>query len=231
MLAGAMISLSMTSASADIYDIEADDLPIVSESCRYVNVTAQHSHGAADEMLVDTEIWSGGSNVGSVLLENDGGYLTGRYYHCPYLDGVGTFRLGPSEVSVWTEDYERVAEYIDQSRGSYTAKQGARVRGIKATRKGSTVTVKAKGQFYGIGEGWTPMLRKYQSKANQKRAAFRLQRRNANGTGSWKTIKSARAPQGKTVTFKAKAKKKAQWRIVSVETKRTFASASKVVRK
>lgn len=230
MLAGALMTFSMTSASADVYDLQADDRPIESDSCKYVRVTAEHDHGAGADVYVDTEVWSAGKNVGSLSLYNSGGYLRGRYYHCPYLDGIGKFRVGPSEVTVFTDEWEDI-EYTDHSRTYYEAKQGTRVHYIKATRKGSTVTVKARGKFYAIGDGWTAISSKYEAKSNRGKNAFRLQRRNANGTGSWKTVKSARPPKGKTVTFKTKAKRTYQWRVVSIETQRSFPSKSKTVRK
>lgn len=235
-LAGVLIALSPSPASAydgypDVWGLTAADRVINSDSCRYVKVTARTNLTDDDILSVDTEVWSRGKNVGSVSLDYAGsGRLAGRYYHCPYLDGIGKFRLGPTEISVWDEDYN-ADSFMDYSRGHYAAKQASRITAVTASRSGKTVTVKAKPQYYAIGYGWNPITTAGLTEAARQDKYFKLQRRAANGRGPWKTVKPARAPKGKTITFKAKAKKRFQYRITFKETVWTFPSKSRTVRR
>lgn len=235
LIAGAFLTVSGTTAHADnsyydIWGIRGADRVINSDSCRYVTVTASTNINPDDLLSVDAEVWRGSENVGTVSLDHtSAGRLRGQYYHCPY-EGVGTFRVGPSEISMWTNDYD-LNSHMDYSKGSFVVKQASRIRGVKSSRKGSTVTIKANPQYYATGwdSGWTAI--NTDSTDKPKKKVFRLQRRNANGTGSWRTIKRAASQKGKTLTLKVKASKKAQYRVVFNETRYTFSSTSKVVRR
>lgn len=236
-LAGVLIAITGASAnaddsSADVWGLRGSDRTINSGSCRYVTVTGYTNIASDDLMMIDTEVWHAGKHVGSVSLDvTSPGRLRGQYMHCPY-EGLGRFTLGPSEVSVWTDDFD-LTSHMDYSKGSFVAKQAARFTKVKASRKKSIVTIKSNPQYYATGfdGGWTPISQANTAKKHRNKTVFRLQRRNANGTGTWKTVKTSRAPKGKTLTFKVKTKKKAQYRIVFNETAYTFQSISRGVRR
>lgn len=122
---------------------------------------------------------------------------------------------------------------MDYSKGSFTAKQASRFRGVKASRKGSTVTIKTNPSYYATGwdSGWYPSSAANHRNASRNKTAFRLQQRSANGNGSWKTVKTAKPPKGKTLSIEVQARKRAQYRIVSNETRYTFPSTSKIVKR
>lgn len=237
LIAGAFLAISGTTAHAeggyDLWGLSGTDRVVKSGSCRTITVTASTSIPASYGPRADVEVWLRGDYIESLTLRSAGsGSLRGQFTHCPSLDGVGRFRLGPSEVTFSDDDFNDYA-FEDNSKGYFDAKQASRFTKVKSSRKGSVVTIKSNPQFWGSvpPEAWFPSKREYTTKKSRNKAAFKLQRRNANGTGSWRTVKRAKAPKGKTLTFKVKAKKKAQYRVVSLETDRTFSSTSKVVRR
>ncbi|MFS0885362.1 hypothetical protein [Aeromicrobium sp. 179-A 4D2 NHS] len=237
LIAGVFLAISSAPSNADdpsydVWGIRASDRVLNSNSCRYVTVTASTNINPDDLLSIDAEVWRGSENVGSVSLSHtSAGRLRGQYYHCPY-EGVGTFRIGPSEVSVWSGDFD-LTSHMDYSKGSFVAKQAARFTKVKASRKGKVVTVKANPQYYSIGwdSGWRAAKASEFQTSVRKSSHFRLQRRNANGTGAWRTVKGAKPPKSKTLVFKVKTKRKYQYRIVSNETTTTFAGTSRGVRR
>ncbi|GAA3526244.1 hypothetical protein GCM10022196_02950 [Aeromicrobium flavum] len=179
-----------------------------------------------------------GSSTEVFLEESSRGRLTGTFDYCPrYTDGtVGKYHLGESEVLYYDADGNDLGEFIDTSRGYVTIKQSARFVGVKAKRKGKTVTVSARPQYWSIGAygevgNWSSANWANNSKSNRLKKQFALQRRTANGRGTWRTVKRVVPPKGTTLAIKLKARKRFQYRIVSTGTARTFATTSRVVRR
>lgn len=221
-------------ATYDVWGIRGADRVISSDACRRLAITASTNISRSDFWEATTEVYLRGEYIESVDLSYESaGRLRGYFWYCPGYNYVGEFKVGPTEVSVWPDEADYKTVFMDSSKGSFKAKQAARFTKMKASRKDRTVTIKTNPQYYSVGDdsGWYPGNAANHSKASRKQTAFRLQRRGANGTGSWQTIKTARPPKGKTLTFKVKAKKKAQYRIVSNETRYTFAKTSKVVKR
>lgn len=229
------MSMSAPSASAasgyDLWALSAANRVVSSTACRYVKVTARTNAPDGDNLLATTEVWLDGEFIDEVVLRSAGpGRLAGNFRHCPREHYVGEFRLGPSEVE-YLDEHDLVEAFVDNSRTRFKAKQAARFTAVKAVRKGKTLTVTARPQFYGIGNdrtGWAPATQKYRRGKYKTNTAFRLQRLTSTG---WKTVKTARAPKTKTLTMKVKAKRSARYRLVSNETLRTFSQTSKTFRR
>lgn len=248
LLCGFLMFIAPASATADddgpfdLWGLTAKDLPVRSDSCRKVRVYARHNAPSwIDTVQVSVDVHSPSPDSGSevFLEESSRGHLTGTFNYCPaYSDrgNVGTYRLGESEVSYYYDNDNRSGEFIDTSRGYFKIKQASRFVGLSAKRKGKTVTVSARPQFwstgsFGEGSGWSPADQANQSKANVKRTAFYLQRRAANGYGPWRNVRRAVAPKTRTLSMKVTARKQFQYRICSDETARTFFSYSRIVRR
>lgn len=230
--AAASVALAMP-ASADLDGTE--DLSaltgtgrvIRSESCGYVEVTANLNMRPGEVHLMETGVWLRGRKVGDDIKWNQvaSERWRGSFHHCPLLHGVGTFRVGPTTITTLDEDFV-AHSFVDESLAYVDVKQAARVRAFTASRSGSKVTFKARPTFYAAGSGWRPMKRQQSARWGAGSKAFHLQRRPVNRPGAWRTIRRAKSPKGKVVTFTAKAKRTFRYRIVSPETSRTFSARS-----
>lgn len=227
LLASVLVGVGTAPASADsgnefdVYAVEVGDLRVNSGSCRSIPITLRHDIPYLD-VSADVEIWRGSRYIDSEYLFDGGyGYLTDHLQHCPYSDGLGKFRAGPSDVEWASSDYSFSDEFRDSTTGSFTVLQDARVKNVKAKRKGKKITITGKSTWYSVSASrWV---------ADPKGWKLRLQRQTKSG--SWKTVKSLRSKKGGKFTVKTSRSSRASYRVVSNASTTTWSGVSKTFRK
>jgi hypothetical protein len=213
---------SAAATDFDIYNLASPGLRIVTGSCRYIPVTARTT---APDYVADVDatvdLWRGGSYKDNVTLHRDTmdpQLLVGRYYFCPGIDEPGTYRLGETEVSWNDADYTLDGTFIDETTSSMVAKQATRAY-LSGTKSGSLRTIKARAQYFGAG--FDSQWYHY-----PKGTRVNLQRRAANGTGTWRFVTSRRTDARGAVVFQVRAGKAFAYRVVAAGTARSWALAS-----
>jgi hypothetical protein len=207
----------------DVYALRSPGLAVSSGSCRYVGFTARSTADASFESVeAEVDIWNGGSHLGSVSLASVAGdptRLTGRYYYCPY-EGTGIMRLGPSQVSYWDWDYNS-GDYVDTSRGTVDIRQATRSP-LEVRRTGQLRKFIGRPKYF-AGE-WASEWTRF-----PKGTLVKLQRRPANGTGTWRTVLGGRVDRTGKVVISTRASKRFQYRLVHPGTKNSRPLRSRVV--
>lgn len=206
----------------DVYNVTATSLRAHSGSCRYLPITANHNGTNLEDIYGSTEIWRNGQYLSETSVTDAGpGTLTANYLWCPYLDGLGKFRVGPTNISYATTDYNYTGNFIDSTNGTFTVYQDSRVSNIKAVRAGKKRTLTGKATFYSVSAArWA---------SSPKGTKLRLQRETTRG--SWRTVKSARVTKGGKFKVAASASKAARYRVVVSGGSQTWPATSRVVSK
>jgi hypothetical protein len=204
--------------------IQAADHVIRSGGCHSVPVTVTHNAPPqVDDISAEVEVWNGSKFVDTVYVTDDGpGRLTGSFYYCSF-KGFGTFRLGPAEVD-WSSCCDADAflsgSFTSQVSTTFTAKQASSMSKPKWSKKKGVATVTAKGRWFSVeASRW---------RADPKGVRSTLQRRSGS-SASWKTVKSARSDKKGVVRFRIKPKSRAQYRVVSAESKAAYSGISPVI--
>jgi hypothetical protein len=130
-------------------------------------------------------------------------------------DGLGAFKVGPTEVSAYTVDAEdnfELFDYVDTTSKTFYVRGQAKAY-LGAKRSGSKVTLTATAKYY------NPTAYGY-SKYSPKKA--KIQRKTSTG---WKTIKTIDLKSGKA-TYTLKNSKKATYRVTFGQTSKVTAATS-----
>lgn len=164
----------------DVTALKFDNIRVASNACRYTDGVASHNATGPGtwDIDVDVEVWRGSTYIDSAWLFDDApGEVTGDYLWCPF-EGLGTFRVGPSQVSWWWEDADFNFDYgnfTDSTTGSFTARQVSGIS-LAIARSGSRLT-------------HSVLLRRYSVSASSwvrwRYKTVSIQRRTADG---WVTI-------------------------------------------
>lgn len=203
---------------------------VASSSCRPVGYRVEFGGGDGMEWLyagATTEVWRGASNVG-----NDSFYdeitdtmrASGSYYWCPYLDGLGTFRLRltQGEFSGWAFDDAVDGSFATGQTASFTVKQAAKVVNLRAQRSGARRSISAKAVFYSIGRSqWAALPRG---------ATVVLQRRSVGGS-VWADVKTVTVGRSGAVSTSWTADRVRDYRLVTRSTATTWSGTSAIVRR
>lgn len=237
LIAGLVVSMSASPASAATYDVwavkQSKPYTIKVDRCVNIVLTARTSIPQDEFLGMTSDVWLGREKVGELRNWDHvgNGTLRGTWFYCALSDGIGKFRVGPHLVEHRPDFWADVVKFDDFTNGTFTAKQGARFKSVKASRKGKVVTVSAKPQYFHAKDPygtWEPLASRNLSKADRSKKIFKLQRLSGK---KWKTVKTAKPGKSSTVTFKVKSSKKATFRIVSVETGKVFSATSKTVKR
>lgn len=223
LMAGAPAQADTGGITFDITSIQASDHAIRSGGCKSVPVTATHNAPAmVDDVSANVEVWNGSKYVDSFYMTDAGpGRLAGEFYYCPF-KGFGSFRVGPSEVdwSSFSGDNFYSGTFNSAATTRFSVKQASTMSRPKWSKKGRVATVTARGKWYSVDASrW---------RRDPKGVVSSLQRR-ANSSAAWKTLKTARSNKKGVVTFKLKPKARMQYRVVSRETKGSFAGISSTI--
>lgn len=216
---GAMLITATPAHAAgafDLYALHSPGLHVNSNSCRDVQVTAKTTADPTqvEDIWATVDVWRGNKQIDNLDLEpvnGDVDQLAGQYYYCPYLDGVGRFRLGSTEVEWYDVNYNDTS-FVDDTTGGMVIKQATRDK-FSATRSGARRTFYSHASFFAVGYGWSHFPKGYR---------VTLQRRPADGSGAWKSIQSQRTNKRGNTTYIVRAAKKHQYRVVRPSTTRSW---------
>ncbi len=174
----------------DITSYNVSSITVADSNCRYVYVSAtttvksdyQSAYGSVD-------VTRSGGIIDWLTLENR--KISNRAFICPAFDGLGTYKIGPADISAtykywdsYFQSYETdYADYVDRSVKSFYVR-GKTKSSLTATRSGKYVTLNAKAQVY------SPEKYRY-GQYNAKGAKFQVK----SGT-TWKTLKTVDLSKG-----------------------------------
>lgn len=212
---GPAVSAEAASMSFDVTKLSASNLVISNDNCKYFNVYLKYKKKNVDSWTVDSEI---AGRYGYTTEAYFGNYTSpstkDRNMICPSLDGLGKYRIGPSEVSV-DNDYSWDA-FTDHTKG-YFYVRGKSYASLSSKRKGRTVTLTSSTKVYHpehYGKiKYNPKV-KFQVKSGSK----------------WKTLKTVTAKKGKAV-YKAKSKSKRHYRVSFSQVSWATGATSKSVKR
>lgn len=186
----------------DITGYKVSNITVSDSNCRNLTVTASTK---VNSDFVDSfgivDISRGGGVVDSLWFE--GRSITDRAMICPSFSGLGTYKVGPADLSAEYEYYDSLFESYMSDYNDYTDNTSKKfyVRGkakstLTAKRSGSKVILTAKAQVY------APDKYRY-TQYNAKGAKLQVK-----SGKTWKTIKTVNLSKGKaTVTIKQSKKK------------------------
>lgn len=214
---------AQAAGSFDVYDIRAESVRVNFDGCRNVTITARTD---APSWITDVDAYVdvrvNGGHVDEVWLEEypSVNRLRGHYFYCPNLDEVGTYKLGPSQVTAYDDDWNG-EHFIDRSTGTMLIKQATRAK-VTATRSGNLRKFTVRPRYFSVGYGW------YRYPTGQR---VHLQRRPANGSGVWKRVDTARVDKRGTARLQKRAAKSFQYRVTSPGTARSWSLQTKTIRR
>ena len=212
---GPAVSAEAASMSFDVTKLSATNMVISNDNCKYFTVYLKYKKDNVGYWSVDSEI---AGRHGSTTEAYFGSYKNpstkDRNMICPSLDGLGKYRIGPSEVSV-DNDYSWDA-FTDHTKG-YFYVRGKSYASLSSKRKGRTVTLTSSTKVYHpehYGKiKYSPKV-KFQVKSGSK----------------WKTLKTVSAKKGKA-TYKVKSKSKRYYRVTFSQVSWATSATSKSVKR
>lgn len=193
-LAGGMAIAAVPAQASDrpidITGYNVSSITVADSNCRNVYVSAnttiksdyKSAYGSVD-------VTRSGGVIDSLWFE--GRKVTDRAFICPAFDGLGTYKIGPADISAtykywdsYWQSYETgYSDYVDRSVKSFYVR-GKTKSSLTATRSGMYVTLNAKAQVY------SPEKYRY-GQYNAKGAKFQVK----SGT-TWKTLKTVDLSKG-----------------------------------
>ncbi|MEY9258784.1 hypothetical protein ABH903_001806 [Brevibacterium epidermidis] len=211
---GPAVSAEAATMYFNVTKLSASDMVISDSRCKNFNVYLEYKKKNVSSWSVDSEI-SGEYGSSDANFSN---YTSpsnkDRASICPTLDGLGKYRIGPSEVDI-DNDYNWDA-FTDHTKG-YFYVRGKTYASLSSKRSGSTVTLTSSTKYYnpewGEKRNYNPKV-KFQVKSGSK----------------WKTLKTVTAKKGKAV-YKAKSKSKRYYRVTFSQVSWATGATSKSVKR
>lgn len=186
----------------DITGYKVSDITVADSNCRNFSVTAttKTKSDFVDSFGV-VDVTRSGGLVYSLWFQ--GRKITDRAMICPSLSGLGTYKVGPADISAEFKYYDRVFGQYTTDYRDYTdnTSKTFQVRGktkstLTAKRVGSKVTLTAKAQVY------SPEKYRY---AQYNGVGAKVQVKSGK---TWKTVKTVNLKKGQaSVTLKDSKKK------------------------
>lgn len=190
----------------DITGYSVSSITVADSNCRYATVKASSKvKSDYEDAYAFIDVTRKGGLVDSLWFENR--KISDRAFICPAWDGLGTYKVGPADVSAsysyWDSyfGYNEVdyVDYTDRSSKNFYVRGKAKST-LTAKRSGNKVTLTAKAQVY------SPEKYRY-AQYNAKNAKFQVK----SGT-KWKTLKTVNLNKG-TAKLTVKQSKKKTYRL------------------
>jgi hypothetical protein len=200
----------------DVTDFKVSDVVFDKDGCKNMQVTLKGTAWEEvdfDYMWLYTDVSRSGYLVDTLSFPE--GETEDSAFICSW-NGLGKYKVGPTEVTGYTYDDDRFS-FIDQTSKSFYVRGTAKTS-ISAKRSGSKVTLSAKATYY------HPDSFSYRSHS-PKGAKFQVK------SGSkWKTVKTVSLSKGRA-SYSFKKSAKARYRVVLPQTSTVTAATSKSVSK
>lgn len=198
----------------DVTGFSVPDFVFDRGACRKVTVKVSRSvDSSISQLSLSADVTRGGYLVNHVFFDGDS--TSTRLQVCP-LEGLGAYKVGPTDVSAFTDDYE-FFNYVDYTTRTFYVRGQAKAY-LKASRSGSKVTLTATAKYF------NPDAYEY-STYSPKRAKLQVK-----SGSTWKTIKTVDFKSGKaSYTFRKPSK--ATYRVTFDKTSKVTAATSASVAK
>ena len=206
--------------------VSTPKVKVRSGGCVKVPVTYRHDGGLLDSVNLSSEVWKGSSYRGTVDVweSNSNGRLDGYYFWCPYLDGLGTFRIERTTGEwqsygdlVWDDAADQfldndAAGTVRSSRTvSFVAKQSQSCTVVSSKWAKKRMSVTARFRHFSVAGS--------QVKNAKKGTKVVLQRKKGSG---WTTVARGKVGAKGLAKISVKATKKATYRLTQAGSSTTW---------
>lgn len=228
-LVAALVLVSTAPALAserpiDITGYTVKDVVVKNGGC--VNLSVKAKTKTQNDYLDSSgtiDVTRGGTLVDWMSLDDT--EITDRAYLCPSLDGVGTYKVGPADITAyymyWDSYYEEwdydTRSYTDYTTTSFNVRGHAKAN-LSAKRSGGKVTLQASASWY------KPSAYQYVAH-NPKQAKFQVK-----SGSTWKTVRTVNFKNGKA-SVTVNDRKAKQYRVVLPQGNTVTSATSKTVKK
>ncbi|UYQ78752.1 hypothetical protein OF385_06315 [Glutamicibacter sp. JL.03c] len=206
LLAAGTVPAQASERPIDVTGYSVSSIAVADSNCHYVSVKASSKvKRDYEEAFGFIDVTRNGGLVDSLWFENR--KVGDRALICPAWEGLGTYKVGPADISAaysyWDSyfGYEGTdyVDYVDRTSKTFNVR-GKSKSTLTAKRSGSKVTLTAKAQVY------SPEKYRY-AQYNGKKAKFQVK------SGSkWKTLKTLDLKKG-TAKLTVKQSKKKTYRL------------------
>lgn len=205
----------------EVFDVtlSAKDFRLKKGGCQDIPYTASHSQGVLESFSLGSDLYQDGRKLAFTFgeVENSAGPLKTSWFWCS-IYGPGTFTLKQNQVRwIYREDLPTTGQFVLTQTLTQTVKQDSKAKVSKVAKRKGRVSLTAKITHFDTADynnRWTSV---------PKRTKVKLQLKKGK---AWKTIDTGRVGKKGTVKLSGKAaKKKATYRVVSAESKRTWSAA------
>jgi hypothetical protein len=182
--------------------------------CKYNTVKVKRSLSrSVEDFYIDTDVTRNG--YVKDFLWYSGSDTSERIFICDW-EGLGAYRIGPSNVSAYNWNYDSF-DYVDRTGKTFYVRGKAKA-GISSYRKGNYVTVKVTARYY------NPSVSRY---SYFSPSGVKIQRKTTSG---WKTIKTVNLRNG-GASYRTYKPGKAYYRAIVPQKTRTTADISGATRR
>ena len=214
------VSAEAATMSFDVTKLSAKNMVVSNGNCKYFDVHMKYKKSKVDSWDVEADIAGRHGSTTSAYFGNYHSPSTkDRAMICPSLEGLGKYRIGPSEISADYDDANYNSHWYartDYTKGSFYVR-GKTYASLASKRSGKTVTLTSTTKVYNP--------EKYGKVTYNPKVKFRVK------SGSkWKTIKTVTAKKGKA-TYKVKTKSKKTYRVTFGQISWATGATSKTVKR
>jgi hypothetical protein len=189
---------------ADVTGFRTQNLSVASTGCQDIPVTMSVTVDPSVWYVdIKTDIYRGTTRVGYTWFEPN---VASTWQWCPAVDGLGTFRLGPSSVQAYTD--QETVEATDTTAANVTIKARTTAAVVSTARSGSYVTVQGRARYFSTTSG---------TYVNWPNASLTVQYR-LPGTTTWKSAGTVATNSYGLAGKKVYAPKARYWRVTVNQT-------------
>ncbi len=205
------------STLADITGFRTTSLSIASIGCKDVPLTARVTEDPSVYWTsITTHIYRGDTETTYAFPVAN---RPDTWLWCPFLDGYGVFRVGPSDVTIYTDHGTYTA--VDRTVAFVKIKARSTERITRAVRSGAFVTLTSRSAYFDKNRGgYTPWRR--------AKVAFQYR---LTTSAAWRSASTVYTSSAGVATSRIRAPAARYWRAVLAEGAYTFGATSGQVRR
>lgn len=217
-LTAGLVSVPAASAAnrpVEVTGFTAKNMVFGAPGCKYNTVKVKRNVSrAVEDFDISTDVTRNG--YVEDFLWFSGSDRSERTLICDW-QGLGAYKVGPSDVFGYTHDFARVFDYVDRTGKTFYVRGKAKA-GISSARKGNHVTIKVTARYY------NPSVSRY---SHYSPTGVKIQRKTTSG---WKTIKTVSLRKG-TASYRTYKPGKAYYRVVLPQRTKTTSDISGTTRR